>query len=97
MFRVQFHTCAIHDLGVVFGKSELDETFKGNDFAELLTLKQLINVTVLFDLLLVINHFILLVCADDRFPEYGKVEFVFSYAPEKIRGSFYDSTVPRGS
>lgn len=34
MFRVQFHTCAIHDLGVVFGKSELDDTFKGN--AELL-------------------------------------------------------------
>ncbi|XP_049611411.1 tensin-1 isoform X2 [Syngnathus scovelli] len=51
MFRVQFHTCAIHDLGVVFGKSELDETFK-----------------------------------DDRFPEYGKVEFVFSYAPQKIKG-----------
>ncbi|XP_047432300.1 tensin isoform X4 [Mugil cephalus] len=51
MFRVQFHTCAIHDLGVVFGKNELDETFK-----------------------------------DDRFPEYGKVEFVFSYAPEKIKG-----------
>ncbi|XP_043966332.1 tensin isoform X6 [Gambusia affinis] len=51
MFRVQFHTCAIHDLGVVFGKSELDETFK-----------------------------------DERFPEYGKVEFVFSYGPEKIRG-----------
>uniref|UniRef100_A0A672GIY7 Tensin 1 n=1 Tax=Salarias fasciatus TaxID=181472 RepID=A0A672GIY7_SALFA len=51
IFRVQFHTCAIHDLGVVFGKSELDETFK-----------------------------------DDRFPEYGKVEFVFSYGPEKIKG-----------
>ncbi|XP_054915048.1 tensin-1 isoform X6 [Poeciliopsis prolifica] len=51
VFRVQFHTCAIHDLGVVFGKSELDETFK-----------------------------------DERFPEYGKVEFVFSYGPEKIRG-----------
>ncbi|XP_067439699.1 tensin-1 isoform X7 [Thunnus thynnus] len=51
MFRVQFHTCAIHDLGVVFGKNELDETFK-----------------------------------DERFPEYGKVEFVFSYGPEKIRG-----------
>ncbi|XP_065807840.1 tensin-1 isoform X4 [Labrus bergylta] len=51
VFRVQFHTCAIHDLGVVFGKNELDETFK-----------------------------------DDRFPEYGKVEFVFSYAPEKIKG-----------
>ncbi|XP_042368945.1 tensin isoform X7 [Plectropomus leopardus] len=51
MFRVQFHTCAIHDLGVVFGKNELDETFK-----------------------------------DERFPEYGKVEFVFSYGPEKIKG-----------
>ncbi|XP_056156887.1 tensin-1 isoform X2 [Lampris incognitus] len=51
VFRVQFHTCAIHDLGVVFGKKELDETFK-----------------------------------DERFPEYGKVEFVFSYGPEKIRG-----------
>uniref|UniRef100_A0A665WJ95 Tensin 1 n=1 Tax=Echeneis naucrates TaxID=173247 RepID=A0A665WJ95_ECHNA len=52
VFRVQFHTCAIHDLGVVFGKNELDDTFK-----------------------------------DDRFPEYGKVEFVFSYGPEKIKGS----------
>uniref|UniRef100_A0A665WJG8 Tensin 1 n=1 Tax=Echeneis naucrates TaxID=173247 RepID=A0A665WJG8_ECHNA len=51
VFRVQFHTCAIHDLGVVFGKNELDDTFK-----------------------------------DDRFPEYGKVEFVFSYGPEKIKG-----------
>ncbi|XP_041638309.1 tensin-like isoform X3 [Cheilinus undulatus] len=51
VFRVQFHTCAIHDLGVVFGKSELDDTFK-----------------------------------DERFPEYGKVEFVFSYGPEKIKG-----------
>nr|XP_020470939.1 tensin-like [Monopterus albus] len=51
VFRVQFHTCAIHDLGVVFGKNELDETFR-----------------------------------DERFPEYGKVEFVFSYGPEKIKG-----------
>uniref|UniRef100_A0A1A7XT07 Tensin 1 n=1 Tax=Iconisemion striatum TaxID=60296 RepID=A0A1A7XT07_9TELE len=51
IFRVQFHTCAIHDLGIVFGKDELDETFK-----------------------------------DDRFPEYGKVEFVFSFGPEKIHG-----------
>uniref|UniRef100_A0A8C4IWR8 Tensin n=1 Tax=Dicentrarchus labrax TaxID=13489 RepID=A0A8C4IWR8_DICLA len=51
VFRVQFHTCAIHDLGVIFGKNELDETFK-----------------------------------DERFPEYGKVEFVFSYGPEKIKG-----------
>ncbi|XP_026157894.1 tensin isoform X3 [Mastacembelus armatus] len=56
VFRVQFHTCAIHDLGVVFGKNELDETFRGN------------------------------VSVDERFPEYGKVEFVFSYGPEKIRG-----------
>ncbi|XP_060786294.1 tensin-1 isoform X7 [Neoarius graeffei] len=50
IFRVQFHTCAVHDLGLVFGKDELDETFK-----------------------------------DDRFPEYGKVEFVFSFGPEKIQ------------
>ncbi|XP_056286817.1 tensin-1 isoform X4 [Pseudoliparis swirei] len=56
MFRVQFHTCAIHDLGVVFGKNELDETLKGNG------------------------------SADERFSEYGKVEFVFSYGPEKIKG-----------
>ncbi|XP_039997962.1 tensin isoform X2 [Xiphias gladius] len=56
VFRVQFHTCAIHDLGVVFGKNELDETFKGNG------------------------------SLDERFPEYGKVEFVFSYGPEKIKG-----------
>ncbi|KAM9396563.1 tensin-1 isoform 27-T31 [Salvelinus alpinus] len=52
VFRVQFHTCAIHDLGVVFGKNELDQTFK-----------------------------------DERFPEYGKVEFVFSFGPEKIKGT----------
>ncbi|XP_077946227.1 tensin 1b isoform X11 [Gasterosteus aculeatus] len=51
VFRVQFHTCAVHDLGIVFGKDELDETFK-----------------------------------DDRFPEYGKVEFIFSFGPEKIHG-----------
>uniref|UniRef100_A0A4W4FFR5 Tensin 1b n=1 Tax=Electrophorus electricus TaxID=8005 RepID=A0A4W4FFR5_ELEEL len=51
IFRVQFHTCAVHDMGLVFGKEELDETFK-----------------------------------DDRFPEYGKVEFVFSFGPEKIQG-----------
>lgn len=30
IFRVQFHTCAVHDLGIVFGKDELDETFKGS-------------------------------------------------------------------
>uniref|UniRef100_A0A8C9RLX7 Tensin 1 n=1 Tax=Scleropages formosus TaxID=113540 RepID=A0A8C9RLX7_SCLFO len=51
IFRVQFHTCAVHDLGIVFGKDELDETFR-----------------------------------DERFPEYGKVEFVFSFGPEKIQG-----------
>uniref|UniRef100_A0A3P8NIZ9 Tensin 1b n=1 Tax=Astatotilapia calliptera TaxID=8154 RepID=A0A3P8NIZ9_ASTCA len=51
IFRVQFHTCAVHDLGIVFGKDELDDTFK-----------------------------------DDRFPEYGKVEFIFSFGPEKIHG-----------
>ncbi|XP_059503592.1 tensin-1 isoform X3 [Stegostoma tigrinum] len=51
VFRVQFHTCAIHDLGVVFGKDDLDDAFK-----------------------------------DDRFPEYSKVEFIFSFGPEKIQG-----------
>ncbi|XP_078408874.1 tensin 1b isoform X4 [Cetorhinus maximus] len=51
VFRVQFHTCAIHDLGVVFGKEDLDDAFK-----------------------------------DDRFPEYSKVEFIFSFGPEKIQG-----------
>ncbi|XP_067890814.1 tensin-1 isoform X4 [Heterodontus francisci] len=51
VFRVQFHTCAIHDLGVVFGKEDLDDVFK-----------------------------------DDRFPEYSKVEFIFSFGPEKIQG-----------
>ncbi|XP_057708331.1 tensin-1 isoform X3 [Corythoichthys intestinalis] len=55
IFRVQFHTCAVHDLGVVFGKDELDETFK-----------------------------------DERFPEYGKVEFIFSFGPEKMYGQGMD-------
>ncbi|XP_049335825.1 tensin isoform X4 [Astyanax mexicanus] len=51
IFRVQFHTCAVHDLGLVFNKNDLDETFR-----------------------------------DDRYPEDGKVEFIFSFGPEKIRG-----------
>ncbi|XP_020660716.3 tensin-1 isoform X3 [Pogona vitticeps] len=51
IFRVQFHTCAIHDLAIVFNKEDLDDASK-----------------------------------DERFPEYGKVEFVFSYGPEKIQG-----------
>ncbi|XP_007909360.2 LOW QUALITY PROTEIN: tensin-like [Callorhinchus milii] len=51
VFRLQFHTCAVHDLGLVFAKEDLDDAFK-----------------------------------DDRFPEYAKVEFVFSFGPEKIRG-----------
>ncbi|KAL4635640.1 tensin-1-like [Arapaima gigas] len=51
IFRVQFHTCAVHDLGIVFSKEDLDETFR-----------------------------------DERFPEYGRVEFVFSLGPEKIQG-----------
>uniref|UniRef100_A0A3P9HF57 Tensin 1b n=1 Tax=Oryzias latipes TaxID=8090 RepID=A0A3P9HF57_ORYLA len=55
IFRVQFHTCAVHDLGLVFGKEELDETYK-----------------------------------DERFPEYGKVEFIFSFGPEKIHGQGMD-------
>ncbi|XP_048862114.1 tensin-like isoform X16 [Brienomyrus brachyistius] len=51
IFRVQFHTCAIHDLDVVFTKEELDES-----------------------------------CRDERFPDCGRVEFVFSLGPEKIQG-----------
>ncbi|XP_059823470.1 tensin-1-like isoform X6 [Hypanus sabinus] len=51
VFRVQFHTCAIHELGVVFGKEDLDAAFK-----------------------------------DDRFAENSKVEFIFSFGPEKIQG-----------
>uniref|UniRef100_A0A8C9SXX6 Tensin 1 n=1 Tax=Scleropages formosus TaxID=113540 RepID=A0A8C9SXX6_SCLFO len=51
IFRVQFHTCAVHDLAITLAKEELDETF-----------------------------------TDDRFPEYGRVEFVFSLGPEKIQG-----------
>uniref|UniRef100_A0A8C1BCX8 Tensin 1 n=1 Tax=Cyprinus carpio carpio TaxID=630221 RepID=A0A8C1BCX8_CYPCA len=51
IFRVQFHTCALHNLALVFTKNDLDETFK-----------------------------------DERFPEYGKVEFIFSFDPEKIKG-----------
>ncbi|XP_059416596.1 tensin-1-like isoform X4 [Carassius carassius] len=51
IFRVQFHTCALHNLALVFTKNDLDETFK----------------------------------ADERFPEYGKVEFIFSFGPEKIK------------
>lgn len=30
---------------------------------------------------------VLCVSTDERFPEYGKVEFVFSYGPEKIKGN----------
>nr|XP_017212095.1 tensin-1-like isoform X4 [Danio rerio] len=52
IFRVQFHTCALHNLALVFTKNDLDDTFK----------------------------------ADERFPEYGKVEFIFSFDPEKIKG-----------
>lgn len=33
IFRVQFHTCAVHDLGIMFGKDELDETFKGETYS----------------------------------------------------------------
>lgn len=29
IFRVQFHTCALHNLALVFTKNDLDETFKG--------------------------------------------------------------------
>ncbi|XP_055086550.1 tensin-1 isoform X3 [Periophthalmus magnuspinnatus] len=51
MFRVQFHTCVVHELSLLFNKEQLDQS-----------------------------------CRDDRFPDYGKVEFVFSFGPEKING-----------
>ncbi|XP_061852978.1 tensin-3 isoform X2 [Colius striatus] len=51
IFRLQFHTGAIHGQRLVFGKEDLDNASK-----------------------------------DDRFPDYGKVELVFSGTPEKIPG-----------
>ncbi|XP_050826754.1 tensin-3 isoform X6 [Serinus canaria] len=51
IFRLQFHTGAIHGHGLVFGKEDLDHANK-----------------------------------DDRFPDYSKVELVFSGTPEKIQG-----------
>lgn len=134
MFRVQFHTCAIHDLGVVFGKNELDETFKGNgtvgvcvsafywDYEEMMTqqlgllvssiktsllpcpsyftinrvlwwpihnqrYKKLNQQNVLQQVMFVLMTVSSCVCTDERFPEYGKVEFVFSYGPQKIKGT----------
>ncbi|XP_072117218.1 tensin-1-like isoform X3 [Mobula birostris] len=62
VFRVQFHTCAIHELGVVFGKEDLDAAFK-----------------------------------DDRFAENSKVEFIFSFGPEKIQGMEHLENGPRVS
>ncbi|KAF7241758.1 Tensin [Varanus komodoensis] len=34
IFRVQFHTCAIHDLAIVFNKEDLDDAFKDERFPE---------------------------------------------------------------
>ncbi|XP_078702228.1 tensin-3-like isoform X29 [Branchiostoma floridae x Branchiostoma belcheri] len=52
IFRVQFHTCAISDYGLIFPKAELDEAFK-----------------------------------DDRFPDNGKIEFIFSATPAPMQGN----------
>ncbi|XP_063778765.1 tensin-3 isoform X2 [Pseudophryne corroboree] len=52
IFRLQFHTGAVHGHRLIFGKEELDHANK-----------------------------------DDRFPDYGKIELVFSGTPEKILGS----------
>ncbi|XP_078621904.1 tensin-3-like isoform X32 [Branchiostoma floridae x Branchiostoma japonicum] len=52
IFRVQFHTCAISDYGLIFPKAELDEAFK-----------------------------------DDRFPDNGKIEFIFSASPAPMQGN----------
>ncbi|XP_073405964.1 tensin-3 isoform X2 [Dendrobates tinctorius] len=52
IFRLQFHSGAVHSHRLIFGKEELDHANK-----------------------------------DDRFPEFGKIELVFSGTPEKIVGS----------
>ncbi|XP_075068771.1 tensin-3 isoform X2 [Mixophyes fleayi] len=52
IFRLQFHTGAVHGHRMIFGKDELDHANK-----------------------------------DDRFPDYCKIELVFSGTPEKILGS----------
>ncbi|XP_072009226.1 tensin-3 isoform X2 [Engystomops pustulosus] len=52
VFRLQFHTGAVHGNRLIFGKDELDHANK-----------------------------------DDRFPEYGKIELVFSGSPEKNVGT----------
>ncbi|XP_066441504.1 tensin-3 isoform X2 [Eleutherodactylus coqui] len=49
VFRLQFHTGAVHGHRLIFGKEELDHANK-----------------------------------DDRFPEFGKVELVFSGTPERL-------------
>ncbi|XP_073534449.1 tensin-3 isoform X2 [Phyllobates terribilis] len=52
IFRLQFHSGAVHSHRLIFAKEELDHANK-----------------------------------DDRFPEFGKIELVFSGSPEKIVGS----------
>ncbi|XP_069814644.1 tensin-3 isoform X2 [Dendropsophus ebraccatus] len=52
IFRLQFHTGAVHGHRLIFGKEELDHANK-----------------------------------DDRFPDFGKIELVFSATPEKIVGT----------
>lgn len=110
IFRVQFHTCAVHDLGIIFGKDELDETFKGKKSADYPDFNSELYIWIkcfLASSLLLwwtsidycvcewFDHFatdwrimfpLYSLCADDRFPEYGKVEFIFSFGPEKIHG-----------
>ncbi|XP_042637372.1 tensin-3 [Orycteropus afer afer] len=56
IFRLQFHTGAVQDYGLMFGKEDLDNAN-----------------------------------TDDRFPDYGKIELVFSATPEKIQGSDFHS------
>lgn len=46
IFRVQFHTCAVHDLGIIFGKDELDETFKGKKSADYPDFNSELNVWI---------------------------------------------------
>nr|XP_015210326.1 PREDICTED: tensin-3 [Lepisosteus oculatus]XP_015210327.1 PREDICTED: tensin-3 [Lepisosteus oculatus]XP_015210328.1 PREDICTED: tensin-3 [Lepisosteus oculatus] len=52
VFRLQFHTGAVHGHRLVFDKEDLE-----------------------------------VACEDDRFPDYGKIELMFSGSPEKVQGS----------
>ena len=70
VFRVQFHTCAVHDLAVVFGKDELDQTFKGRRF-----FRQLLQPSTISDHFQVILRSTSLISLK---PHHEKYQMIFS-------------------